>query len=798
MPIIDTSKNQRAKFKGILTFALLLLVFLPGCTRYSDEGRAQIYAARSEEYYLKAINFYQRIIAKGKGLSNAHLELGELYFSHGDYAKAVNELQQSQELLAKKYLGIAYYRLGNFTDAAEIFSKNEIPDDEYLYYHALTCEKLNLFDQAIAIYKQIAAGSFLALAQGRLDAIQKTKSTLNLKDIDPKIWEVITNAPPQEKYPDAGALILLCDEEIKITPENTQTSSLHYVVKILNQRGKENFSETQIDYDSTYERVELEYARTISPDGRVTEVGSRHIRDVSKYLNFPLYSNARVYIISFPEVSEGAVIEYKLKVYCRQLINQRDFIVGYPLQASEPIISASFKVSLPSGRKLYLKNLNQAYNDFAANLLPEIKDNGVLTFSWQFKDIPQIIPEPSMPPSVEVNPAVLISTFNSWQEIYQWWWGLAQDKIKADEAIRLKVVELTRAADTDEAKMRAVYNFCAQKIRYVAVEYGQAGHEPHPAADIFKNKYGDCKDQAILLVTMLKELGLKAWPVLIPTKDTYNLNPEFPAIFFNHCIAVAELNGELIFLDPTAETCAFGDLPSQDQGRRVLVIKESGFEIKETLLYPAQHNRVKQYVDIKINPDETLIAAKRIQTFGAYDQGQRFWLTYTPPQLIKESLEERLQELSIGGKLKSYQIKNLGDLNQPITLSYNFSGPEYLTFAGIARIVPQLVSLDTSLVAKAERRYPLKFDLLDTKEMILGLGLPRNFVIKYLPQDIVISSPWLEFKTEYRRKNNRVIFKQKTQWKKLFISQEEYPAFKEFFENLSKRLKQRIILERAN
>jgi len=190
------------------------------------------------------------------------------------------------------------------------------------------------------------------------------------------------------------------------------------------------------------------------------------------------------------------------------------------------------------------------------------------------------------------------------------------------DSIKEQVSRLTQNQNTPEDKIKAIYNFCAQKIRYVAVEYGQAGYEPHKAADILKNKYGDCKDQAILLVTMLKEAGFNAWPVLIATKEYYNLDREFPNMLFNHCIAAVGLDDKLVFMDPTAETCPFGDLPADDQGRGVLVIKDSGYDIQATPLYPARHNLIKEVIKVKVNDDESIFTEKNIFTFGIYDQAQ--------------------------------------------------------------------------------------------------------------------------------------------------------------------------------
>lgn len=803
MRIINTiesakRKRQSAKIKLFLIFLIPIIIF-GGCSSSDTVPQAQKYEQQSRHYYEQAVSTYQKLISQGKDLDKLYFALGRLYYSHGEFEKALPHLEKTNLTDAFKLRAIAYYQLGRFTDALEIFDKNKIQDDEYLYYHGLTCEKLNLFDEAVRLYTEIQDIRFANKAREQIDSIQKQEGLAHIKEIDSQTSALLENAPSEEEYPQAGALILSCDEKVELSPEGTKVTSLHYIIKILNERGKQSFAEAQIGYDSTYEKVELEYARTIRPDGIVVDVGSRHIRDVSKYLNFPLYSNARVYIISFPEIVEGASIEYNLKIYSNKLINKKDLVLNYPLASSDPIISANFSVSVPKERTLNIKVINEKYNDFQANLKPEVKEEGGFSiYAWQFKNIPQILPEANMPPNVEVNPTLLITTCGSWDEIYKWWWPLAKDKIKADDSIKNTVQDLVKGLDSDEAKIRAIYNFCAQKIRYVAVEYGQAGYEPHQAADIFSNKYGDCKDQAILLVTMLKEAGFNAWPVLIATKDYYNLIEDFPALFFNHCIAAVNMQETVVFLDPTAETCPLGDLPPDDQGRNVLLFKEDAYQIKQTPLSPAAQNLVKQVLKIKVNSDETITAEKTILTRGAYDQAERYWLLYTPPQLIEEALKQRVQETSIGATLEGYDVQNLDNLNAPVVLKYSFKGPEYFLAMGNLRMIPQLTAVDVTSVAKDKRKYDIDLDILDSQETDFEIEIPEGLAIKYMPQSVNKDSPWLTFLVEYTQENNKIFMRQRTELKKNRVYESEYQDFKNFMEGLAKEVKQGVVLEKAN
>lgn len=785
------------KNKLKITFLFLSLAFSLSCVKKEEDLLARRYHQESKRYYQLAVENYQRAIKKGKNLDSLHFELGKLYFNHGFFKEAREHLQRSNFSEAKKFLGICYYRLGEFTDALEVFSKNNVIDDEYRYYWALTCEKLNLYEQALRLYQEIQDATLIKAAAERIGQIEKSLHHIYIQDLDPLVANLISQAPPADKYPQAGALILHCDEKIEITSDNKQISYLHYLVKIINERGKQMFSETQISYDSTFEKVELISARTIKPDGTVVDVGTRHLRDVSLYLNFPLYSNVRAFIISFPEVTEDATIEYKVKIYNNHLINKKDFVLHYPLQSSEPILKANFKLVIPEDRPLNIKIRNPEYNYFGASLEPKVeKKNGFLSYLWSFKDIPQIIPEPQMPALSQINPTIIVSTFRNWQDIYKWWWQLAKDKIQADEMIKEKVRELTKNARSPREKLEAIYNFCAQKIRYVAVEYGQAGYEPHRAVDIFKNKYGDCKDQAILLVTMLKEAGFASWPVLISTKEYYNADKEFPAVLFNHCIACVQLGKELFFLDPTAETCSFGDLPAGDQGRTVLLCKEDSFELLNTPLYPAEHNRLIQELKIKIDKDENIFARKSVTTLGFYDQGQRYWLLYSPPEIIEQTLKQKIQDFSIGSVLVDYKLENLNNLGMPTILRYSFSGPEYLTWAGELRILPQLARIDTSITAQEKRRFPIDYNILESRLTNIEIEIPAQLKIRYLPESVIEENKWFKFTVAYTQKNNTIIYKEEMVDKVTLIPVEEYAGFKKALESLARKVKQRIVLER--
>jgi tetratricopeptide (TPR) repeat protein len=734
--------------------------------------------------------------------SEVRFLLGKLYYQDGKYREAIKELSQVYEkekdnFAVAKLLALSHFMQGDYTEALAIFDKyEESKDDEFLYFYGRTCEKQNLFDQAIKVYTKTTGKDYKLLASRRMTAINAQIGVATVDEIENEfIRSLIRNAPGQEEYPNAGAVILLDDEKFEILPDYTATDETHFIVKILNDRGK-HYGEVELDYDSTYEKVELEYARTIRPDGTVVPVGDKHVRDVSRYLNYPLYSNARVKIISMPEVTEGSIIEYKAKWHISKLINKRDFSHHYGIQGYEPYLNQKLTVVVPRDYEFNFKSYNPDYTNYKVDFSPEIKEvDNKRVYTWEFKNAPEIIVEPSMPPWQEIVPSLSLSSFNRWEEIYDWWWNLTKDKVNVDEEIERKVKELTKGKKTEEEKTKAIYHWVASKVRYVAVEYGQAGFEPHSAIEIFKNKYGDCKDQAMLLIAMLRCSGISAHPVLIGTKGCWVLDEEFPVLTFNHAIVEAEVDGKTVFLDPTAETASFGDLPTSDQDRKVLVFYERGGRIEKIPLFPSEHNKISKTMEIRIDKDETISATREVKTSGMYDQSQRAWLKYTKPVLVQEELKEKINTITPGGELLNYKISNVEDLNQPVEIRMEFKGPKFLTRAGKNRLLPKFGSLSASLVSKERRNFPVDFQVLCVNETRIRVELPSHLTVKFLPPPIVKDTPWFTYIYEHTFSKGLISFEERLIDKKSSVSVEEYPEFKEVCEELTRQTDEQVILE---
>jgi len=784
---------------------LLLLVWIvggAGCSsRGSEEHRADLFAKTSRDMAQRAVSLYEDVLRRASGREERErlvLKLGRFLYESGRFKGSAEVLRGAPGETAQRLLAQSLSRDGDTTGALEVFNRmGASGSSEYLYIYGQTLEESNLYDQALDVYSKIAADDPLGpKIRERLAAINLQSGGASFAGISEEVRRIIVESPAQEAYPEASALILLVDEEIVLTDDNRMENTVHSVVKVLNDRGKDAFGEVSLTYDATYEKLEVLYARTIRPDGQVVSVGEKNIRDVSLYMNFPMYSNARVRILSMPEVAPGSVIEYAFRLTRARLADRKNFNTAYWLQSGEPILLQRCVISIPASRTLRTKIINGAYNTFGYDLNPRVEEKGGRRlYSMEFCNVPQIIPEAGMPPPAVVNPYILFSTFSDWEEIYEWWRGLYRDKLGVDAAIKEKVAELLEGKETLEEKIRPLYNFCAEEIRYVAVAYGDAGYEPHHAAEVFANKYGDCKDQAILLIAMLREAGIEAYPVLISTWDSLTTQVDMPSLLFNHAIAAVRLDGKLVFMDPTGSVVSFGDLPMMDQGRATMVFFPERHAFVTTPVFEPSFNSSGARMTIRVHKDESIDAERTVTTSGSFLQGQRYWLKYTMPILIEEGLKQRVRMFADKAELTEHTITGVEDLDAPVGLSYTFTAPKFLIQAGPIRILSKMDHWDTGSVFKEERRYPISRPALEEHIDRIEVALPDHLAVKYVPPDIDVTTPWFDFSQQYTTGAHKVSVTSVRRSKVRDISVADYPAYKEKIESIASSVNQHVILE---
>lgn len=795
--------KQAEELLGAGEFDQAIEILLKAVELDPDLGIIHLYLGRSfleqgEQLFKQALGEYKKALSDENVADEAHFELGKLYFARGLYQEALEEFGKMEgEKPVPKYTGISLFKLGEYAEALDCLedaSEAEPEDPEVLYYLGRVYEEKNLFDKALANYRAlISLGPQISLvdeAERRIKAIERPEGELILEDIaDQEVKELIKTAPGAEEYPNAGALILLREDEYVIE-DDRMILTMHRVIKILNDRGKEKYGEVKIGFDSTHETTAFVLARTIKRDDTIVTVGKKDIREVTPWADFPLYSNYRVKIASMPEVLPGAVIEYKVVVTSRKLLAGDEFQFRFGTQFTEPYLLERLILIVPKGRRFDIHYVRFEEEPAIESLLEEN-----YRYTWTIEDVPEIISEPDMPPWADISPLIWVSSFHSWKVVSDWWWGLAKGQMEVDEAIRAKVAELIQGKGTDFEKAKAIYQYVASQLRYVGIEFGESGFKPHRATEVFENKYGDCKDQAVLLVAMLKEAGIAANLVLISTKSNGKLVEGIPALQFNHAIAHVNIEGKDYWMDPTVETAALGELPGDDQDTEVLVFFPEGARFVHIPLFAPEENHVIEERTWSLDEQGALEGATTTTYFGEYAFALKYSFKYAKPVQRESYLQSVVNNAYPGGRLLDYEISDPTDQDLPFSIKMEYTAPEFLKRAGdqwILRIPGMGVS--TSNVGKEERTYPLIFNNTLSLTRHIEIDLPEGFQVIYIPQNLELELPYATYNISYRSYGTSISIEEEYGRSQVEISVEEYPEFKEFVEEIARAVDETIIL----
>ena len=282
--------------------------------------------------------------------------------------------------------------------------------------------------------------------------------------------------------------------------------------------------------------------------------------------------------IRWPELQPGDVVEVAFREWTARPVGGRgdapfsfQDTAGSP--ASHPLLYNEVDVETLPDRPLYLDVLNGG--DYERT---EKDENGhhVVRFVWSHP--PALADEPLAPAQSEIAPMVVGSTFKSWDAFRAWYTEAVRDFTVPDDEVRRLAAQLTKGKTTRDAKLRALFDFVSDDIRYVNYTSGE-WWLPNRPQQLLARREGDCDDKAILLITLLRAVGIEAQEVMVQTRMTGQpslvLAKNAAVPLFDHGIAFLPGPNGGTYLDATSPQSRLGPLPSMD-AKAVALRMDSG------------------------------------------------------------------------------------------------------------------------------------------------------------------------------------------------------------------------------
>lgn len=611
--------------------------------------------------------------------------------------------------------------------------------------------------------------------------------------IDPK--EIISAALATEDS-DVSHRVLLQNTAVRIGQDGTTARYVQYVAKVVNGQGVRTLDYYNIPYAFGEQWVKVLTAQVHHANGQVEEARIRNRDPYVRDGEYPVWSQAWV---DLPPLQPGDVVEIE---YRREDLRQ-SFFGDYfgdsiPFAGLEPWDHVRYTVICPKNKALHF------YPRGIAAAPTEEVHNGERISQWETRNQPRVDPEPGMPPLSDVVPMLEVSSIPDWNAFTDWYYHLIRKQFESSAAIRSKVRELTANCTTDEEKARALYNFVVQEIRYIAWEFGVHGFKPYNASTIFTRRFGDCKDKATLLCTMLKEVNIEAHPVLIKgTRNRPNEDLKLPLVsHFNHCIAyIPSLGASGHFVDGTAEHHSFEQLPLMDYGARVLVVKESGGDVT-TIPWnqPAQFSiDEKQQITIAANGDATI----KIELRPTGDYSTSIRSAYEVAGQHKELLERMYGRRYPGTRVVSANFSDLRDLDTATAVQLELHVPNFLNRQGDTITLPPIVDFFQStagmnqFTSRAERQLDLNLSNPRASSLEVQIELPPGYEIDHLPEPRTVTTPHAAFEFSQTRAGNRLRIERKLELSSPRLTPVDYPAFRDLVHDIEAWRSEQITLRKT-
>jgi transglutaminase-like putative cysteine protease len=587
------------------------------------------------------------------------------------------------------------------------------------------------------------------------------------------------------------------------------------VHRILRPEG-ESYGLLTVPFDPQSKIISL-HAWSIPPGGKPYEAKERDAVDTS-FSDDPdvsLITDTLTRVLRIPGVQVGSLVGYELEQ------EERPYVVietwGY--QEDVPVREAHFTLRLPAGWDYRASPVN------GPELAPVA--NGKGEWSWVATGVEPIKVESDMPPWRGIARGMVVSWFPAggqdkgvatWADLGSWQYGLTRDRRAATPDMQREVATLTAGLPTPLAKMRALAAFTQSEIRYVSISLGIGGYQPHAAGEVFSKRYGDCKDKATLLATMLHEVGIEAWNVVInTTRGSVNAGTP-PYLAFNHMITAVRLPegvddrslqavlrhpkfGRILFFDPTDEQTPFGSLRGELQANYGLLVAADGSELVALPQLSAASSGVHRLAHMVLEPDGTLRGTVDESRVGdkAMDQRERLAIA------TRDVDRTRPVEALAGAAFATYTLGkaeavNVQDRSRPLEWHFSVEAKNYAkSTGGLLLVRPRVIgSLASGLLETDEpRRNAIEFDGPERDTDEFEIALPPGYEVDELPQGATADYGFATYQSRYSVSNHVLHYSRSFEIRQLSVPVGKAAELKAFYRLITNDERRTAVLSKA-
>ena len=612
----------------------------------------------------------------------------------------------------------------------------------------------------------------------------------------------LVSAPVPDHDDKTDAVVLYSEKIVTVQSPDKIKYLVRKAYKILRPDGRDH-GLVLVSFNS-HSKVTSLHGWCIPAQGKDYEVKDKDAMEISipKITGSELISDAKDKLLQIPAADPGNVIGFEYEKEEQPMVLQAE----WNFQEADPVREAHFTLQLPASWEYKTFWLNSA----AAKETP----SGSNQWQWVMTGLKGLRSEEQMPPWDGVAGQLIVNfypsgaasgdkTFQDWRQMGTWYLGLTRGRRDLTPEIKQKVAALTADKQTPFAKMLAIARFMQTDIRYVAIELGIGGVQPHSAAEVFQHRYGDCKDKATLMSAMLQEIGVDSYYVIINT-ERGGVKEDTPAQVgaFDHAILAIKLPdsasspglvstiqhpklGKLLFFDPTNSLVPFGEIGGYLQANYGLLAAPDGGELIPLPKQPASTNGIERTAKLKLDARGNLQGS-----FSEVRHGDRAW---SEREAIRTTVQDKDRakrvESLLSASLPNFALTklafvNLEQISLPFGYEYSFVAERYAKTAGNLLIVrPRVVGTRTSglLETKEPRHFPVIFEGPERDIDSVEIEMPTGYEIDDLPPALDLDFSFASYHSKTEAAGNVLKYTRTFEIKELSVPMNKMDELKKFY-----------------
>ena len=380
----------------------------------------------------------------------------------------------------------------------------------------------------------------------------------------------------------------------------------------------------------------------------ITSVNDGISADGDRYLNIPI-----------PSIDNNTEIEYVISIQSQSKVDTFNLETDFFVSAYPYLYMASFAQG-------DVKKLSSKHTD----KITFIQEKNLKI--WKSNEIDLYKQEASQPEYHETFQWVEIaSTDKSWKKAGNDYLDKIKDKLNS-ELSKGQLLSLLPDSDEPLTITKELAKFVQSGITYQALEFGSRALIPNTTKQSLQNKYGDCKDHAVILYDLLKKKGIKAHLALVNTKEY--INPDLITLDqFDHVIVyLPNINGG-IFIDTTDKYTAI-DLqvpPRSVQGSQALILEKNKSRLIAIPKIKAEQNTIN--IERLISQQGNLFLSKETAVVTGYIASEiRAFLQPLTKEHINTDISQWVNMFYPNLIVSNFNYYNLNKLDKPLIIEFTF------------------------------------------------------------------------------------------------------------------------------